>query len=94
MTQNQDIRGAGRGIHKKFKHKNLYESLSAYGVGFHRHNSEIEQELKHNTNTKINFTFTPHLSPMFKGILSTIYLNLNQVYQSIRYKMLSKNFIK
>ncbi len=68
--------GAGRGIHKKFKHKNLYESLSAYGVGFHRHNSEIEQELKHNTNTKINFTFTPHLSPMFKGILSTIYLNL------------------
>ena len=38
--------GAGRGVHKKYKNKNLYESLSAYGVGFHRHNSEIEQELK------------------------------------------------
>ena len=37
--------GAGRGVHKKYKNKNLYESLSAYGVGFHRHNSEIEQEL-------------------------------------------------
>ena len=36
--------GAGRGVHKKFKNKNLYESLSAYGVGFHRHNSEIHQE--------------------------------------------------
>ncbi len=35
--------GAGRGVHKKYKDRNLYESLSAYGVGFHRHNSEIDQ---------------------------------------------------
>ena len=38
--------GAGRGVHKKYKNKNLYESLSAYGVGNHRHNSEIDQMLK------------------------------------------------
>ena len=38
--------GAGRSVHKKYKYKNLYESLSAYGVGFHRHNSEIDQMLK------------------------------------------------
>ena len=44
--------GAGRGVHKKYKNKNLYESLSAYGVGFHRHNSEIEQELKNYTKQK------------------------------------------
>ncbi len=68
--------GAGRGVHKKFKNKNLYESLSAYGVGFHRHNSEIQQELKNYTSSKINFTFTPHIIPMFRGILSTIYLDL------------------
>ncbi len=68
--------GAGRGVHKKFKNKNLYESLSAYGVGFHRHNSEIHQELKNHTSLKINFTFTPHIIPMFRGILSTIYLDL------------------
>ena len=37
--------GAGRGVLKKYAKKNLYESLSAYGVGFHRHNSEIQQEL-------------------------------------------------
>mgnify|MGYP003321078678 CR=1 FL=1 len=37
--------GAGRAVHKKYANKNLYESLSAYGVGFHRHNSEIEQEM-------------------------------------------------
>ena len=59
--------GAGRGVHKKYKNKNLYESLSAYGVGFHRHNSEIHQELKNYTNSDIDFIFTPHLTPMFKG---------------------------
>ena len=69
--------GAGRGIHKKFENKNLYESLSAYGVGFHRHNSEIHQELKKYSRGNLSFDFTPHLSPMFKGILSTIYVDLN-----------------
>ena len=70
--------GAGRSVHKKYKDKNLYESLSAYGVGFHRHNSEIDQELQNYSSSKINFTFTPHLTPMFRGILSTIYVDLNK----------------
>tara|TARA_B100000953_G_C18016688_1_gene419492 strand:+ start:793 stop:1815 length:1023 start_codon:yes stop_codon:yes gene_type:complete len=69
--------GAGRDVHKKYKDKNLYESLSAYGVGNHRHNSEIEQELSKYAKTKISFSFTPHLSPMFRGILSTIYVDIN-----------------
>jgi len=68
--------GAGRGVHKKYKDKNLYESLSAYGVGFHRHNSEIQQEIENYTKKKFSFTFTPHLTPMFRGILSTIYVDL------------------
>jgi N-acetyl-gamma-glutamyl-phosphate reductase len=70
--------GAGRGVHKKYKNKNLYESLSAYGVGFHRHNSEIEQMIKKYNKQKLTFTFTPHLSPMFRGILSTIYVDMNK----------------
>ena len=70
--------GAGRGVHKKYKSKNLYESLSAYGVGFHRHNAEIEQTLKIYSKQKFNFIFTPHLSPMFRGILSTIYVDLKK----------------
>ena len=70
--------GAGRGVHKKYKDKNLYESLSAYGIGFHRHNPEIEQIVKENIKDKFEFTFTPHLSPMFRGILSTIYVDLNK----------------
>jgi len=86
--------GAGRGVHKKYKDKNLYESLSAYGVGFHRHNSEIDQMLKKFTKKQINFNFTPHLTPMFRGILSTIYIDLeNGVNQSKIIKRLS-NFYK
>ena len=69
--------GAGRSVHKKYKDKNLYGSLSAYGVGFHRHNSEIEQILKKYTSKKIDYNFTPHLTPMFRGILSTIYIDLD-----------------
>ena len=69
--------GAGRSVHNKYKNKNLYDSLSAYGIGFHRHNSEIFQELGKYSKNKLKFDFTPHLSPMFKGILSTIYLSLN-----------------
>ena len=75
--------GAGRGVHKKYKDKNLYESLSAYGVGFHRHNSEIDQMLRKFTKKKFQFSFTPHLSPMFRGILSTIYVDLeNNISQT------------
>ncbi|MDA9071704.1 N-acetyl-gamma-glutamyl-phosphate reductase [Candidatus Pelagibacter sp.] len=70
--------GAGRGVHKKNKDKNLYESLSSYGVGFHRHNSEIQQEIDNHSKKRFSFTFTPHLVPMFRGILSTIYLDLNK----------------
>ena len=86
--------GAGRDVHKKYKNKNLYESLSAYGVGYHRHNSEINQMLKKFTKKNIDFIFTPHLTPMFRGILSTIYIDLeNGVTQSKVIKELS-NFYK
>jgi len=100
MDSKSGYSGAGRGVHKKYKDKNLYESLSAYGVGFHRHNSEIHQILNKYSNKKIDFNFTPHLSPMFRGILSTIYIDLEaNVTQSKVLKTLSNfyktnNFIK
>ena len=78
MDSKSGYSGAGRGVHKKFKDSNLNESLSAYGVGFHRHNSEIQQEIDIYTKKKFSFTFTPHLTPMFRGILSTIYVELRK----------------
>ena len=92
--------GAGRNVHKKRAKSNIYESLSAYGVGFHRHNSEIEQELSKSTNKKFNFIFTPHLTPMFKGILSTIYIsakkNISQkrIHNELKKSYNQKKFIK
>ncbi len=92
--------GAGRSVHKKYANKNLYKSLSAYGVGFHRHNSEIEQEINKATKKKFNFTFTPHLVPMFRGILSTIYIdsykkiNIHKIQKCLNQYYKNKNFVK
>ena len=92
--------GAGREVHKKYEKKNLYESLSVYKVGFHRHNSEIEQEIKKITNKKFSFTFTPHLSPMFRGIMSTIYVDsinnfsINNLNKELKNYYLKKKFVK
>ena len=86
--------GAGRGVHKKYSKNNLYESLSAYGVGFHRHNSEIENEIKKISGTKLNITFTPHLTPMFRGILSTIYIDLKKNVNQMKILNALKIFYK
>ena len=92
--------GAGRGVHKKYKDMNLYESLSAYGVSIHRHNPEIEQTIKKYSKESLKFTFTPHLSPMFRGILSTIYLDLkkgktiNNLYNELKKFYKKKDFVK
>ena len=86
--------GAGRGVHKKYKNKNLYESLSAYGLAIHRHNSEIQQELDLNTGKNNKFQFTPHLSPMFRGILSTIYLDLKKGVNQKKINLVLNNFYK
>jgi len=86
--------GAGRSVHKKYKDKNLYDSLRAYGVSDHRHNPEIQQELEKYNKSKINFTFTPHLSPMFRGILSTIYVDLNPGVSILKIHKSLTNFYK
>jgi len=92
--------GAGRNLHKKFKFKNIYESISAYGVSSHRHIAEIDQQLNKISKNKIRVQFTPHLLPMFRGILSTIYVNLNKnisakkIYECLKKYYKNKYFIK
>ncbi len=70
--------GAGKNFEKKFKHKNLYESTYAYNTKNHRHISEIDQELKKLTGRKVLYSFNPHLLPTFRGILSSIYVNISK----------------
>ncbi len=67
--------GAGRGV------KPLYhfaENLTAYGVGSHRHVPEIEQELSRLAAADVAITFTPHLVPVIRGILTTITVGLKE----------------
>ena len=81
--------GAGRGILKKSKEMDLFNTLSAYGLPFHRHIAEVKQELSL-VSKNISFNFTPHILPMFRGILSTIYVEKNK---GITVKNIS-NFLK
>ena len=68
--------GAGRGA----KVANLYcevnESIKPYGVASHRHTPEIEEQLGYAAGREIKVSFTPHLVPMNRGILSTEYATL------------------
>lgn len=68
------VSGAGRGL----KDPNLYgqasQSMKAYSIGSHRHTPEVIQELKRHTDKDIDLLFTPHLVPMNRGILSTMYV--------------------
>jgi N-acetyl-gamma-glutamyl-phosphate reductase len=68
------ISGAGRKTNLKFHYPECNESIAAYGVGTHRHMPEIDQILARKTGVETNAIFTPHLTPMDRGILSTIYV--------------------
>ena len=86
--------GAGKKIKNKFKFKNLFDSVSAYGVGSHRHMLEIDQELSKISGKTIKVFFTPHLIPMFRGILSTIYLETCGNYDAKKIYQYLKNYHK
>lgn len=63
------VSGAGKSLTDDTHFPNCNEGMSAYKVASHRHTPEIEQALGEG----INITFTPHLIPMNRGILATIY---------------------
>ena len=89
--------GAGKNIKKKFSFKNIFQSVSAYSVGSHRHMPEIDQELSKIAKSNLNVFFTPHILPMFRGILSTMYLELKgkntakKIYSTLK-KYHKKNY--
>jgi N-acetyl-gamma-glutamyl-phosphate reductase len=70
------ITGAGRGLSLKTHFAEANENFAAYGIGSHRHTPEIEQTLSYMANENVEVTFTPHLLPVNRGILSTIYCEL------------------
>jgi N-acetyl-gamma-glutamyl-phosphate reductase len=69
------VSGAGRAPSDKYHFPEVNENLRAYGIFNHRHVPEMLQALDLDEK---DFIFTPHLLPITRGILSTIYLRLSQ----------------
>jgi N-acetyl-gamma-glutamyl-phosphate reductase len=66
--------GAGRSAKEEMLFSEVSEGFHAYGVGHHRHMAELDQEFSLAAGREVIVTFTPHLVPMNRGILSTIYV--------------------
>jgi N-acetyl-gamma-glutamyl-phosphate reductase len=67
------VSGGGRSPKPHLHFSECNESVSAYGVGAHRHTPEIDQYLSEAAGTATHVVFTPHLIPMQQGILTTAY---------------------
>jgi N-acetyl-gamma-glutamyl-phosphate reductase len=66
--------GAGRAAKEEMIFSEVSEGFNAYGVGRHRHMAELDQEFSRAAGRDVTVSFTPHLVPMNRGILSTIYV--------------------
>ncbi|MEE8360354.1 MAG: N-acetyl-gamma-glutamyl-phosphate reductase, partial [Candidatus Omnitrophota bacterium] len=72
------VTGAGRKAALPLSFSEVNENLKAYKVNAHQHKPEVNQELAKVTNKVVDIVFTPHLIPINRGILSTIYLKLKK----------------
>ncbi len=75
-TSLSGVSGAGRKVADEFLFTECNESARAYGIPKHRHISEIEQELSLLAGSSVTISFTPHLIPLNRGIVSTIYMSI------------------
>jgi len=66
--------GAGRAAKESMLFSEVSEGIHAYGVGHHRHMAELDQAFSLAAEREVVVSFTPHLVPMNRGILSTIYV--------------------
>lgn len=88
------VTGAGRTSALPYSFCECTENTKAYKVASHRHTSEIEQELSNIAGENIMISFTPHLIPQKRGILSTIYVNLNRPSSSEELVEMYKEYYK
>jgi N-acetyl-gamma-glutamyl-phosphate reductase len=73
------VSGAGRSLKLSSHFVEVHENFSAYSIGHaHRHIAEIEQEFSTAAGKPVTITFSPHLLPTNRGILSTIYVVTNR----------------
>src|SRR5689334_5089992 len=85
------VSGAGKEPTARTHFVSVADNLSAYGVFTHRHLGEIAEQLHLTTN---EITFTPHLLPIPRGILSTIYVHLKRKMQAAEIEACYRDFYK
>jgi N-acetyl-gamma-glutamyl-phosphate reductase len=85
------VSGAGKEPSSRTHFVSVADNLSAYAVFTHRHLGEIAEQLQLSTN---EVTFTPHLLPIPRGILSTIYVYLKQPTQAAKIETCYRDFYK
>jgi N-acetyl-gamma-glutamyl-phosphate reductase len=79
------VSGAGRALKQNTHFDEANENFSAYSVGhLHRHTPEMEQELSIAAGRPVSLTFSPHLVPINRGILSTLYIKTSLSAQECR----------
>jgi len=86
------VSGAGREPQLATLFVECQENISPYKVARHRHLPEMEQEMSRLAGCPVQVTFTPHLVPMIRGILSTIYGNLTQPATEEELRQLYREF--
>lgn len=77
------VSGAGRKAEVATLFAESSDSMKAYGVAGHRHHPEIHAQLTQLAGTDLQFIFVPHLIPMIRGMLSTIYVKLTDKSNTI-----------
>ena len=70
------VSGAGRSVGAGSHYVNVNEAVAPYKVGCHRHTPEMEQALSVAAGRELSVIFTPHLVPMSRGLLSTVYIDV------------------
>ena len=88
------VSGAGRSPSLAHHYPEVNEGFMAYKVGTHRHMPEIEQELSALAGKQITVSFTPHLVPLNRGILTTIYANQKSPVDTEQLHALYRDFYK
>jgi N-acetyl-gamma-glutamyl-phosphate reductase len=84
--------GAGRAAKEEMLFSEVSEGFHAYGVGHHRHMAELDQEFSKAAGRDVVASFTPHLVPMNRGILSTIYVRSAKSSPEDLHAILSKAY--
>lgn len=94
LDSKSGVSGAGRTASIDFLYSEVNEGFKAYKVGAHRHTPEIEQTLSDLAGEKVLVSFTPHLVPMDRGILTTAYAKPFRKWKTADVLRVFKSFYK